>query len=127
MKVILILCAAVLTAGSVALYRATRPALVYGDFEKAPRVEVARLVERPKDFMKKTVAIEGVIAKQCTTMGCYFFFEDGGKILRVDLAEIAMHAPKNMNGRTARVEGRMVPYGDGYQFWASAVEFKIGD
>lgn len=124
MKAILALCAVILAAGSVALYRATRPALHYGTFEKAPTVEVAQLIERPKDYMKKTVAIEGVITKQCTTMGCYFFFEAGGKILRVDLAEIAMHAPKNRNGRGARVEGRMVPYGDGYQFWASAVEFK---
>ena len=27
-------------------------------------------------------------------------------------------------GRTARVEGQMVPYFDGHQFHASAVEFK---
>ena len=27
-------------------------------------------------------------------------------------------------GRLARVEGQMVPYGDGYQFYAGAVEFK---
>lgn len=125
MKAILTLCAVALVLGSAALYRATRPASIYGAFETAPKVEVAELIERPKDHMKKTVAIEGIITKQCTTMGCYFFFEaPGGKILRVDLAEIAMHAPKNKNGRVARVEGRMVPYGDGFQFWASAVEFK---
>jgi hypothetical protein len=124
MKLIFALCAAVLIAGSVALYRATRPASIYGSFEKAPQVEVARLIARPKDYMKQTVAIEGLITKQCTTMGCFFFFEADGKTLRVDLAEIAMHAPKNRNGRRARVEGWMVPYGDGYQFWASAVEFQ---
>lgn len=124
MKAILALCAVVLAVGSVAIYRVARPASIYGSFETAPKVEVIRLIERPKDYMKKTVAIEGIITRQCTTMGCYFFFEAGDKTLRIDIAEIAMHAPKNKNGRMARVEGRMVPYGDGHQFWASAVEFK---
>ncbi len=124
MKAILALCAVVLVAGSAALYRFSRPAAIYGAFEGAPRADVAQLVDRPKDFTRKTVAIEGLVTKQCTTMGCYFFFESGKNLLRVDLAEIAMHAPKNKNGGKARVEGRMVPYGDSYQFWASAVEFK---
>jgi len=124
MKAILTLCAFALVLGSTALYRATRPASIYGSFESAPKIEVSKLIDRPKDYMKTTVAIEGIITKQCTTMGCYFFFEAGDKILRVDLAEIAMHAPRNKNGRVARVEGRMVPYGDGFQFWASAVDFQ---
>jgi len=123
MKAILVLCGAVLIAGSAALYRATRPQLLYGEFAGAPRAEVSELIARPKANMGKTWAIDGVITKQCTSMGCFFFFEADGKLLRVDLAEIAMHAAKNRNGRRARVEGQMVPYGEGYQFWASAVEF----
>lgn len=124
MKAIFALCAVVLAAGAVAVYQYTRPPMSYGVFEAAPRAEVLELIKRPKDFMKKTVAIEGIITKQCTTMGCFFFFEAEGETLRVDLAEIAMYAPKNKNGRPARVEGRMVPFGEGHQFWASAVEFK---
>ncbi|MBI3289688.1 MAG: hypothetical protein HYZ74_09250 [Elusimicrobia bacterium] len=124
MKTILALCGVILVAGSVALYRATRPKLIYGQFVGAPSAQVAELIARPKANMGKTWAIQGVINKQCTSMGCFFFFEDGGKELRVDLAEIAMHAPKNRNGRPARAEGQVVPYGDGYQFWASAVEFR---
>jgi hypothetical protein len=56
-------------------------------------------------------------------MGCFFFFLSGKNMLRVDLQEIAMNAPRR-NGRPARVEGQIVPYGDGYQFVASAVEFE---
>jgi hypothetical protein len=124
MKTILTLCGVILVAGSVALYRATRPKLVYGEFLGAPEAKVAELAARPKKHLGKTWAIEGTITKQCTSMGCFFFFLDGEEELRVDLAEIAMHAPKNRNGRRARAEGQMVPYGEGYQFWASAVEFK---
>jgi len=47
----------------------------------------------------------------------------GEKTLRVDLEKIAMNAPMR-EGRPARVEGHMVPYGDGYQLFASAIEFR---
>lgn len=124
MKAILALCGAVLLAGAVALYHVTRPKTLYGTFIGAPTAQVGELIARPKANMGKTWAVAGVIVKQCTTMGCFFFFEQDGKLLRVDLAEIAMNAPKNRNGRPARVEGQIVPYGDGYQFWASAVEFQ---
>ena len=56
-------------------------------------------------------------------MGCFFFFLSGKDRLRVDIEQIAMTAPRK-NGHQARVEGQIVPYGDGYQFVASAVEFK---
>lgn len=124
MKTILALCGVIALAGSIAIYRATRPKLIYGQFVGAPKAQLSELIARPKANMGKTWAVKGVINKQCTSMGCFFFFEEGGKELRVDLAEIAMNAPKNRNGKPARAEGQMVPYGDGYQFWASAVEFK---
>lgn len=124
MKTILALCGLLALGGAVAVYRAARPKMVYGTFVGAPKAQVAELIAHPKANMGKTWSIEGIISKQCTSMGCFFFFESDGKTLRVDLAEIAMHAPKNRNGKPARVEGQIVPYGDGYQFWASAVEFK---
>jgi hypothetical protein len=123
MKTILTLCAAVLLAGGALLYRHTRLPSSFGEFGGAPRAKVADLIERPKDYLKKTVAIEGVIREQCTSMGCFFFFHEGDKTLRVDVQEVAMTAPRR-NGRVARVEGRMVPYGDGYQFYATAVKFE---
>lgn len=74
-------------------------------------------------FLGKTVEIEGTIAEQCKTMGCFFFFRSGKDTLRVDLQDIAMKAPMK-EGRASRVEGQIVPYNSGYQFYASAVEFK---
>ncbi len=56
-------------------------------------------------------------------MGCFFFFHEGDKQLRVDIEQIAMNAPRR-EGRPARIEGQLVPFGDGYQLSAIAVEFK---
>ena len=123
MKTIFALCAVVLIAAGVWIFRATRLPNSYGTFAGAPTVAVADLIAWPKDFLKKTVAAEGVVREQCTSMGCYFYFHEGDKTLRVDLQAVAMTAPRK-NGHAARVEGRLEPYGDGYQLFASAVEFK---
>lgn len=123
MRTILAICALSLVVGSVLVWRTLRLPTHYGVLTGAPKVEVADLINRPKDFLHKTVALEGEVRNQCTTMGCYFFFFSGKQMLRVELAEIAMNAPRR-NGRPARVEGQVVPYGDGYQFLASAVEFE---
>jgi hypothetical protein len=123
MKTIFALCAAVLIAAGVLIYRSRRMPDKYGTFTGAPQAAVGDLIARPKDFLKKIVAAEGVVREQCTSMGCYFFFHDGDKTLRVDLQAVAMTAPRR-NGRRARVEGEMETYGDGYQLFASAVEFE---
>jgi len=123
MKTILVLCTVSLVVGAVLIWYMVSLPNEYGAFTGVPKAEIADLIERPKDFLHKTVAIEGTVRKQCTTMGCYFFFLSDEKVLRVDLEEITMVAPRR-NGHRARVEGQIVPYGDGYQFVASAVEFE---
>jgi len=122
-KTILALCAVTVVVGAGLIWNATRLPSHFGTFSGGAKTEVTDLIERPQDFMHKNLAIEGTVREQCTTMGCYFFFKSGKKMLRVDLQEIAMNAPRR-NGHSARVEGQIVPYGDGYQFVASAVEFE---
>ena len=124
MRAIFVLCAVLLLIGGVLLWRSLREPTHFGVFVGAPKTEISEVIGHPEVFLHRTVAIEGVIVDQCTTMGCYFFFRAGAQQLRVDLSEIAMRAPKGRNGRRARVEGRTVPYDRGYQFWASAVEFE---
>ena len=123
MKTILILCAATLVVGAAVTWKAVRMPSHYGTFSGAPKADVADLIERPKEFLHKTVTIEGTVRQQCTTMGCFFFFFSGKDMLRVELQEIAMKAPRR-NGRPARVEGQIVPYDGEYQFLASAVKFE---
>jgi hypothetical protein len=122
MRTILILCAATLVVGVALIWKTVRLPSHYGSFTGAPKADVADLIDRPKEFLHKTVTIEGTVRQQCTTMGCFFFFISGKDMLRVELQEIAMKAPSR-NGRPARVEGQIVPYDGGHQFLASAVEF----
>lgn len=123
MKTILILCGVILAAGAVFAWRSMRTPAQFGTFTGAPRAEVADLVDRPEDFLGKTISVEGVVREQCKAMGCYFSIPSGKKTLRVDLQEIAMTAPMK-EGHPARVEGQIVAYGEGYQLFASAVEFE---
>ena len=123
MRTIFALCALVLIGGAVWFYQTSRMPNLYGTFTGAPKVEVTSLIEKPKDYLRKTVAIEGEVREQCKTMGCYFYVHVGERSLRVDLQDIAMNAPRK-NGHMAKVEGQMVKYGDGFQLVATAVEFK---
>ena len=122
MRIILGLCAAIAVIGGVLIWKSMQLPTIAGAFTGATKAEVAVLIERPQAFLNQTVLIEGEIRQQCKTMGCYFFFAAGDKQLRVDIEQILMNAP-NREGRPARVEGFMTPFGEGYQFQASAVEF----
>ena len=124
MRTILILCALILIVGGGLLWRSLRAPVRFGEFTGAPKAEIIEVINKPQDYLHKTVALEGEVVKQCTTMGCYFFFAIRDKELRVDLADIAMNAPQGKDGHRARVEGRTAPYDKGYQFMASAVEFE---
>lgn len=123
MRTILGLCALILAFGAFFLWRATREPTLYGGFTGAPPTAVSDLIERPADFLDKTVLIQGEVRQQCKTMGCFFFFHSGDKMLRVDLEQIAMNAPMR-EGRPARVEGQLVPFDHSYQLVASAIEFQ---
>ena len=123
MKTILTLCVVVLIAAGVLGWRATRMPTQYGKFLGAPKVQVADLIERPKDFLNKPVLIEGEVREQCKTMGCFFLFVAGDRTLRVDLQQVAMTAPMH-EGRPARAEGILEVYGETFQLVATAVEFK---
>ncbi len=124
MKVIFALCGIILVVGGILLWNWFSAPVEFGEFTKAPHAEILDVIQHPENYLHQTVALEGQVAQQCTTMGCYFFFVVGSQELRVDLADIAMNAPRGRDGRPVRVEGRTVPYDKGYQFMASAVRFE---
>lgn len=122
MRTIIGLCTLTLVLIAGLIWHFTKSPTQFGSFSNAPQAAVLDVIERPKDFLDKTVLLEGLVRQQCTSMGCFFFLRAGEKALRVDLEAIAMTAPMR-EGRPVRVEGLLAPYGDGYQFVASAVEF----
>jgi len=83
MKTIITLCVVVLGLASYFSWRSMRMPDHFGSFTDTPTVEVADLIERPQDFLKKTVTISGVVRDQCTTMGCFFYLYNGKRKLRV--------------------------------------------
>jgi hypothetical protein len=123
MKTILAMCALILASGGYFLWRSTQLPTKYGQFMGAQQVAVADVLSRPNEFLGKTVSMEGRVTEQCKSMGCFFFFPSENGKLRVELKDIAMTAPMR-EGRPARVEGQIVTYSDGYQLYATAVEFE---
>jgi hypothetical protein len=123
MRAIISICVLILGVGAFALWKTAQLPTSFGEFTGAPEAPVVDLIERPKDFLGKTVLVTGLVRRQCKSMGCFFFFHTGDKSLRIDLEEIAMNAPMK-EGHLARVEGQIISYRDGYQLFASAVEFK---
>src|SRR5262245_39650629 len=118
MRIILAICVSILVAGSIAVWKATRWSNEFGTFTGAGNTTISAVVETPTTFIGMTVAVRGTIREQCKTMGCFFYLHDGKKKLRVDLEDIAMKAPRK-EGHAAHVEGRIVPYGDGFQLFAT--------
>ena len=106
MRTIVIVCAVSLVLVGALIWRTARLPHQFGAFTGAPAAEVSDLINRPEEFLDKTVTIEGTVRRQCTTMGCYFFFLSGSDMLRVELKDIAMNAPRR-NGHLARVEGQI--------------------
>jgi hypothetical protein len=123
MRTIFTLCGLTLITGAFFIWREMQLPTLYGTFTGAPKAAVADLIERPKDFLGRTITVEDKVSEQCETMGCFFFFRAGKSTLRVEIKDLAMKAPMR-EGHEARVEGQIVPHGDGYQLLASAVEFK---
>ena len=112
------------SSASVFVWRAIARPSRYGKFTGAPKGRGRRPDRAPQGLSRERPSRSKAPSReQCKTMGCYFFFQSGKRCLRVDLQDIAMTAPMR-EGHRARVEGQMVPHGDGYQFFASAVEFR---
>jgi hypothetical protein len=123
MKIIFAICAFILAAGGFFAWRSTQLPTKFGEFTGAPKAAVQDVVNRPKEFLAKTISVEGRVTEQCKSMGCYFFIPSANGKLRVELKDIAMHAPMH-EGRPARVEGQLVTFADGYELYATAVEFE---
>jgi hypothetical protein len=124
MKAILVVGALLLAGGGAWLFLAHRGPDHHGQaFRGLGAVEIASLVEKPTDYLKKDVRIEGTLAKQCPSTGCWFYLrEPGGKEIKVEMGDTTPELPARV-GKKATVEGQLIRYGEEYQFIGNAVEF----
>lgn len=124
MRTILIICGLIIAAGIAWLVISLKTPNHYGAaFSGAPRVEVEALLERPTEFLGRQVSIEGKVADQCPTTGCFFYFYSGNKKLKIELGDLAQKIPKR-RGASVLVEGQLVAFGESYQFLGTAAEFQ---
>lgn len=123
MKRLLLVGGVALLASGLFFWHLSRQSHSFGKLLGAPPADVGDLVDRPREYLHRIVAIEGVVSEPCGTAGCSFLFVgSASKRLRVDLADIGTQ-PSVWAGSTVRVEGLLVPCGDGYELWATGVTF----
>jgi hypothetical protein len=124
MKIILILCGLILAGAAAWFFLARKHADHYGNaFRDLGTVELAQLVDKPGEFLKKELRIQGTLTRQCPSSGCWFFLKDaGGKELKVEMGDTTPRLPARL-GKTATVEGQLILFGKEYEFVGTAVEF----
>jgi hypothetical protein len=125
MKTIFILCGLILVGALAALLFFTRPHpdRFGNEFRGFPSIELAPLVDKPVDHLKKEHRIEGTLTRQCPSTGCWFILNDGhGKELKVEMGDTTPRLPARI-GKRATVEGQLIQFGKEYEFVGTAVEF----
>lgn len=129
MKTILLLCAAILAAALVFfIFKATGRTDHFGQpFNGLPPASIAAMLEKPGDFLRKPVRIQGVLKRQCPATGCWFYLADPtdpkARELKIEMGDTTPRLPARL-GKLATVEGQLIKFGEGYEFIGVAVTFE---
>ena len=125
MKVIFILCGVILLGAAAIFVFAHSERDHYGnEFRGYPAADLGAMADHPQEFLKRDLTIRGTITRQCPSSGCWFFLRDvGSKELKVEMGDTTPKLPQRI-GRTATVEGRLISFGESFEFVGTAVEFR---
>ncbi|MBF0407375.1 MAG: DUF4920 domain-containing protein [Candidatus Riflebacteria bacterium] len=127
MKIIISLCISILIAGGLYFYSMQKNASFrhYGsDFVKQSQTPLKDILANPAAFASETIQVSGTIERQCPSSGCWFFIKDeSGNQLRVELGHLGMKFPQS-KGKTAVVEGRVLPSAKSLELVGNNVEFR---
>ncbi len=78
----------------------------YGKAEyKAEVVKLATLMKEFSQYDGKTVVTEGKVYEVCTKEGCWMKLQDGTAKVRVLMKEHGFTVPKEIKGKTVKLEG----------------------
>lgn len=80
----------------------TRGAAVSRDAQPVP---LAKVLERPDDYTKNAVVVEGTVTTACERKGCWMQLADGKEAVRVTFKDYAFFVPLDSKGMKARAEG----------------------
>lgn len=71
-------------------------------------VTVAAVMEKPADYVGKTVQVKGKITEVCQAMGCWMNLAgDNGHSIRIKVEDGVISFPKDAAGKTAIAEGKL--------------------
>ena len=74
---------------------------------KAP-VEISQVLQKPADYVGKTVQVKGRITEVCQNMGCWMALaDDRGKVIRIKVNDGEIVFPKDAPGKSAIAEGKL--------------------
>ena len=92
-----------------------------------PGVAVATvndLISKPEAALNHDLVVTGRITRQCPETGCWFFLRsDTGAEIKIEMTDYTPRLPQRI-GKEATVEGRLIRFGDGWEFIGKAVEFR---
>ncbi len=67
----------------------------------AKALTIAQVMEKPDDYKKKPVVVEGTVASVCSNMGCWMQLDT----VRVTFKDYGFFVPTDSKGMQARAEG----------------------
>lgn len=75
--------------------------------ENAKSISLAKIIAEPNAYTKDAVVVDGVIAANCTTKGCWMQLApaEGGDGVRVTFKDYGFFIPLDSKGMKARAEG----------------------
>ena len=82
----------------------TRGAAISKDTKTVP---LAQVLEKPQDYTKDAIVVEGLVEAACQNKGCWMQVvpEAGKPGMRVTFKDYGFFVPKDSKGLTARMEG----------------------
>ena len=97
----------------------------YGEqFSTQAAISAKALLASTRDYVGKTIKVEGNVAKVCQSMGCWLSFEDGESTITVNMKDHAFSVAKDGAGSWCEAEGTVAQVGEEFTLTAHAVRMK---
>ncbi len=77
--------------------------------EEPPAVtQLSAILEAPKTYIGKQLALETKVSKVCQKKGCFFIAQHAGKTIRVTFKDYSFFVPTDIAGREVTLVGELI-------------------